>query len=73
MSAVLLRPLIENHPKAMPLAKTLVAAAAEQGANAGELELACRLAIEAYRKARDNSGMELSHFESEAKAALDSI
>ena len=66
-------PLIEMNPKAKPLAQTLIAAAAEQGANAEDLELACKLAVMAYRKARANSSVPLAMFESEVKAALDSI
>ncbi len=63
-------PLIRKYPKAKPLAQTLVAAAAAQGASARELEIACKLAMEAYEFAMDHSGVSLTQFQSEAEAAL---
>ena len=67
------RPLMEQYPKAEPLARTLIAAASEQGANAEELKLACDLAMKAYQMARDNSLVSLAKFESEAQATLNSF
>ena len=69
----MLGPLMARSPKAKPLARTLVKAAAEQGVTMEEFDLACRLACEAFRRALDRSGIVLSEFECEAKAALDGI
>lgn len=65
-----LGPILARNPKAKPLALTLIAAAAEQGASAEELRIACDLAIRAYEEARDNSAVPLSAFQGEAEAAL---
>ncbi len=64
-------PLIKRYPKVKPLARTLIEAAAEQGANTEELKLACDMAQEAYRSAMDQSAVLLSKFEGEAKTSLD--
>lgn len=66
-------PLLEDAPKAKPLARSLIAAAAEQGAKLEDLQLACDLALKAYKKAMDQSCVELSKFERDAQAALDGI
>ncbi len=67
------KPLLAKQPKAKPLAQTLVKAAAEQGASYEDLDLACKLACEAYRRALDRSCVALSEFESESQATLESI
>lgn len=67
------KPLAERLPKAKPLALTLVQAAAEQGACLEELKLACDMAINAYRKALDRSGIALTEFKSEAKTTIEGI
>ena len=64
-------PVFEEYPKAKPLAGTLVATAAEQGACYEDFELACKLALDAYARAMKGSGVLLSEFEGKAKAALD--
>ncbi len=66
-------PILRKNPKAKPLAKTLVAEAAQQGASAEELRIACDLAMMAYEEARDNSTVPLFAFRSKAEAALDSM
>ena len=66
-------PALEMNPKAKPLARTLIAAAAEQGASMEELRLACELAVRACQTARDKSAAPLSVLKREAETALDSI
>lgn len=66
-------PILNKNPKAKPLAQSLIAAAAEQGACLEDLRIACQLAMDAYQKAMDQSGVVLSGFESQAKAALESF
>lgn len=73
MNKTLYRPFLAAHQKIRPLAATLVKAAAEQGATLEELEIAADMALNAYRDAMDRSAVPLAEFESEAKAALDSI
>jgi len=69
----MLKPVFEKYPKAKPLALALIAAAAEQGANAKELKIACDVAINSYEEARDNSGESLALFESKATRSTMSI
>lgn len=65
-------PLLKENPKAKPLAQTLIAAAAEQGACMEELRLACNLAQQAYQLARDESVTKLAApLKSKAEAALE--
>lgn len=67
-------PILKANPKAKPLAQTLIAAAAEQGANMEELRVACDLAQRAYRKARDESVTKLTTpLKGKAEAALERI
>lgn len=66
-------PALEMNPKAKPLARTLIAAAAEQGASMEELQLACELAVSACQTARDKSAAPLSILKREAEAALDGV
>lgn len=66
-------PVLEMNPKAKPLARALIAAAAEQGVSMEELRLACELAVSACQTARDKSAAPLSELKREAEAALDSI
>ena len=67
----LYKPLLEKYPKAKPLAKTLIAAASEQGASVEELELACSLAKEVCYKTQKKQL--LAQIQSDAEARLDSI
>lgn len=73
MNSTLYRPLIAAYQNIRPLAATLVKAAAEQGATLEELRIAANMALDAYSEAMDRSTIPLAEFESEAKAALDSI
>lgn len=66
-------PILKTNPKAKPLAQTLIAAAAEQGASLEELQIACELAVRAYQTAQDKSAMLLSVLKREAETALDGI
>lgn len=66
-------PILKANPKAKPLAQSLIAAAAEQGASLEELRIACDLAVRAYQTARDKSAAPLSVLKREAEAALDGI
>ena len=65
--------LLKEMPMAKPLAQTLITAAAEQGACLEEFQLACKLALHAYEKTMDLSGVRLSEFERQAQATLKSI
>lgn len=67
------KPILMMYPKAKPLAQTLIAAAAEQGASMNELELACKLALEAYREALDNTNASLAEFQSKAESSIDGL
>ena len=66
-------PLLKEMPMAKPLAQTLITTAAEQGACLEEFQLACKLALHAYEKTMDLSGVRLSEFERQAQATLKSI
>lgn len=68
-----LRQLAVRNPIAAELAKAMVETAAKAGANANELDIACELAREAYRDARDNSAERLSGYEYKALAILREI
>jgi uncharacterized membrane protein YdbT with pleckstrin-like domain len=68
-----LRQLAVRNPIAAELAKAMVETAAKVGANANELDIACELAREAYRDARDNSAERLSGYKHKALAILDEI
>lgn len=64
---------LKKSDKVKPLAESLIRAAAEQGANIVEFQVAYELAREAYAKAMDNSSTALEAFVSEAETALDCI
>lgn len=68
-----LRQLATRNPIAAELAKATVETAAKVGANANELDIACELAREVYRDARDNSAERLSGYKHKALAILDEI
>ena len=68
---MLYAPLIKEMPNAKPLAQTLIEAAAAQGANEDELDLACELAKEAYHLARKMSS--LSELEQAATLKLETM
>jgi len=68
-----LRQLALRNPIAAELAKAMVETAAKVGANANELDIACELAREVYRDARDNSAERLSGYEYKALAILREI
>ena len=68
-----LRQLAVRNPVAAELAKIMIETAAKVGANANELDIACELAREAYRDARDNSAERLSGYKHKALAILDEI
>ena len=68
-----LRQLAVRNPIAAELAKAMVETAAKVGANANKLDIACELAREAYRDARDNSAEGLSGYKHKALAILDEI
>lgn len=73
MEKAMFAPLIANYPKAKPLAAALVEAAAEQGAGAKELEVACELALAAYRKSAEAYRPSVAQVKGEVKAALESF
>ena len=67
-------PILKANPKAKPLARTLIAAAAEQEVSVDELRIACDLAQRAYQKARDESVTKLTTpLKGKAEAALERI
>ena len=63
-----LKPILEDCPKAKPLALTLIKAVTEQEANYKEFELACNIAKQVFKNAIDFSTIPLSEFQSEVKA-----
>lgn len=73
MEANMVRPLIKMNPKAKPLALTLIAAAAEQGASFKDFMLACDIAKWAYERALNTSTVVLSEFQGEVEATLNSL
>lgn len=66
-------PIVRAHPKAKPLAQTLITAAAEQGACLEDFRIACQLALDICQRVTDPSSVVLSEIESQAKTALESI
>ena len=66
-------PILKANPKAKPLARTLIAAAAEQEASMEELRIACDLAVRACQIARDASAAPLPTLKCEAESALERI
>lgn len=66
-------PVVQKLPKARPLAMALIEAASEQGANMEEFETACSLALQAVSVAANELVPVISHFKSNAEAALDRI
>ena len=73
MKKAIYGPLVGVYPNAKPLARALIEAAAEQGAGARELELACELVLAAYHKAADAHRPSVTQLKGEMEAALESI
>lgn len=69
MEARIMKPIIEQAPKAAMLAKLLIAEAAKQDATIRDLELAGKLAVNAYEAAMRSTG--LAEFQRKAETAFD--
>lgn len=73
MEKAIYGPLVRVYPKAKPLARALIEAAAEQGAGEKEIEVACELALGAYKEAVAARRPSVAQLKSEMEAALESL
>ena len=64
-------PILQRNPNAKPLARALIAAAAEQGASPEEFRIACDLAIQVFQAAAADSITTVSLLKGKAEAALE--
>lgn len=73
LSGPIWRPVVKRTPKALPLARRLMEAAAEQGATLEDLRNAAKIAVAAYECAMDPALCSTREFLGEAQAALDEL